>query len=410
LVNSVAFAPDGQTLFASCEDQNIYAWNLEEPTRPNVLGGHRAAVNALAIAPDGHWLASASQDSTARLWSLGGKDTASVAQPAPEFSTLLRSEDTLSPALGPVGVWCVAVSPDQFRVAVVTDKLILFDLNTRVAVASVAATNVYASTNTGFRSLTFSPDGRRLAVGGSDGTAAFLDAATLQPLIAPTNLHAGQVADIAYALGGAVLATGGGFGTGVTLTDVASGQILTNFSAVEEGFYPLQPLAVSPDGKQLATGSPDRLIRLWDLTTRQLLATCPQKVRFPGCIAFSPDGRLLAFADTIGSLYLWDPSGRRPLRPRSGGHSGGVMALAFSPDGTLASGGMDHTIRLWHPELEQETAILTGHSGWILRLAFAEHGNALVSGSLDGTLKVWRALSSEQIEAQDRAGVVRRPE
>ena len=405
VVSSLAFAPDSQTLFAGCWGQNIYAWNLDAPTRPSVLAGHSAAVNALAIAPDGRWLASAGQDGTARLWSLGGKDTASVAQPATEFSTLLRSEDTLSPALGPVGVWDVAVSPDQSRVAAAAgDKLILCDLKTGAVLARAAATNVFA----GFSCVTFSPDGRRLAVGGGDGTAAFLDAVTLQPLTAPTNLHAGQITDIAYALGGVVLATGGGFGTGIKLTDVASGQSITNFSAVEEGFFPVQPLAVSPDGKRLATGSPDRLIRFWDVTTRQLLATCPQKVRFPDCMTFSPDGRLLAFADALGSLYLWDPSGRRPMR-RLSGHSGGVMALAFSPDGTLASGGMDHTIRLWNPELDQEAAILTGHSGCILCLAFAEHGNALVSGSLDGMLRVWRALSFEQIEARDRAGVVSRP-
>ena len=175
-------------------------------------------------------------------------------------------------------------------------------------------------------------------------------------------------------------------------------------NGVQEGFYPLQPFAVSPDGWRQATGSPNRSIQ-WNVTTRQPVATCPQKVRFPDCMTFSPDGRRLAFADTFGSLYLWDPSGRAPVRQLSG-HSGSVMALVFSSDGTLATGSQDHTIRLWHPDIDQEVAVLTGHSGWILHLALAEYGNALVSSSWDGTLRVWRALSLEQIEAQDRAGVV----
>jgi WD40 repeat protein len=53
---------------------------------------------------------------------------------------------------------------------------------------------------------------------------------------------------------------------------------------------------------------------------------------------------------------------------------------------------------------------LTGHSGSILCLAFAEHGNALVSGSMDGTLKVWRALTFDRIKAQEQAAVVSRSE
>jgi len=67
----VAFAPDGQTLFASGWRQNIGYWNLAQPTEMLTLSGHSGGVNGLAVAPDGRWLATAGGDGTARLWSLG---------------------------------------------------------------------------------------------------------------------------------------------------------------------------------------------------------------------------------------------------------------------------------------------------------------------------------------------------
>jgi WD40 repeat protein len=264
----------------------------------------------------------------------------------------------------------------------------------------MSVTNIFQGGTPALGGLAFSPDGRELAVASDEGRVAFLDALTLRSLREPVRLHHSQITHLAYALNSSVLVTGGGFGAGITLTDLASGRVITNFNAIE-GFFPLQPLAVSRDGKRLATGSPEGPVRVWDIASRQLVASSPRKVSVFADLAFSPNGRLLAIADLTGAtMLLWDLDEQWPWRQRSGGVSA-VNRIAFSPDGrTLASAGMDHTIRLWHLDIDQEVAILQGHSDWVWCVAFAQHGNALLSGSRDGTLRLWPALSFEEIQAQ----------
>jgi WD40 repeat protein len=400
LVTSIAFTPDGRTLFASSWDQNIRSWNVQDPTQSQTWPGHSAGVNRLAIAPDGRSLASASSDGRARLWTLPTAETAPTLEVHDEFTTLFPLKDMLSPKNEPVSIFGVVESPAQNQaVATENRSLLLCDLGTRTVLKIAIATNVFKHVGTAFMRPSFSPDGRELAVGNTDGGVAFLEADTLQLLRELTHLHSRQITHIAYAQNGTVLVTGGGYGTGIKLTEVASGRTITNFSGVA-GSFPLQPLAVSRDGKRLATGSPETRVHVWDIAACRVVAASPQKVRLLHAVAFAPDGKLLAFADERGAIFLWDLTGRRPLRKRLG-HAGPANALAFSPDGrTLASGGMDHTIRLWHPEIDQEVAVLKGHNDWIWCVAFAEHGCALLSGSRDGTLKLWQALSFEQIATQ----------
>ncbi len=108
-------------------------------------------------------------------------------------------------------------------------------------------------------------------------------------------------------------------------------------------------LYVSNDGKWLACQRTGHVLEIWDVDANVLCG------KVSGIMAaFSPDGRELATTD-LGSdarheVAIWDPRTATEVRTCSGGHLGGIMCLAYSPDGTiLVTGGNDRRVRLWNP-------------------------------------------------------------
>ncbi len=387
-VSALAFSTDSRTLFAATTDQNIREWNLAFPERTLIRRGHSAGVAALVSTPEGHALISAGRDGTARRWNTDGQSSGEAVELLPEFERW--KEPDSPPALG------LSISSDQRTIAVsFADDVRLFDLASGGVRKIIVPSRIFSPPPGVVHSVAYSPDGAFLAFGGKNGWVALLDAATLLPAKNPIHLHDGEVSDLAFASGSRLLVSGGGDGAGVQLTDVASWKPIRRIEA--GGHLPLQALAVSPNGAQLATGSPEHLVCLWDIDSGQQLAKCPQPVRFLSALAFSPDGKWVAFSDESGAVFLWELRGRFPVR-RWTGHSATVLSLAFAPDGrTLASGSMDHTIRLWHPNIDQEVAVLTGHTAWVFHVAFAAHGNVLASGGMDGSVKIWRALPAPNV-------------
>lgn len=141
-------------------------------------------------------------------------------------------------------------------------------------------------------------------------------------------------------------------------------------------------------GNVLATGSYDNKVRLWDVTTGELIKTFEGHNGFITNLVFSSDDALLASASTDDSVIIWHIA--TASYKQLSKHEGDVWGLSFSPDDSmLLSGGEDNKINIWNTESGQFITSLEQHTGAVLTLAFSNNGKWLASGGDDYVIKVW---------------------
>jgi WD40 repeat protein len=159
-------------------------------------------------------------------------------------------------------------------------------------------------------------------------------------------------------------------------------------------------VAISPDGKTLASGGIDNTIRFWDVASGKEQATLKNAAEYGvESVAFSPDGKTLASGIGGSGVKLWDIGTRKDTILRDKVSEYASPLVAFSPDGkTLASGGRCiREIRLWDVTTGKQTATLKGHDEYgVGVLAFTPDGKTLASvGGHDGALKLWDVATGE---------------
>ena len=183
---------------------------------------------------------------------------------------------------------------------------------------------------TSLSNVVFSPDGRILASGNSDGTIILWDTTTHQPIGHPLTGYTRYVLRIVFSPDGKILALGNGDGT-VVLWDIAAnrpiGQPLTGYTS------PISSIAFSPDGNILAaSGNDNKAILFWDVATQQPIGQpLTGHTDTVQEIAFNPDGKTLASRSSDDVVIFWDLETHQPIGQPLTEYT--VTNIAFSPDG-----------------------------------------------------------------------------
>ena len=151
----------------------------------------------------------------------------------------------------------------------------------------------------------------------------------------------------------------------------------------------IRSIAVSNDGKFLASGGEDYTIRIWETQTGNLVRTLEGHQDWVNDLAFSPDGKYLVSGSFDGTGKIWDVASGEIHAPLSG-NPGTIFAVAFSPDGKyVVTGSNDNTAKLWDAQTGQEVRTFTGHGGVVRDVTFSADGDHLLTGSDDKTAKIW---------------------
>ena len=271
----------------------------------------------------------------------------------------------------------------------------------------------------GAQNVILSPDGRTMfAAGTGPSDTAILtwdlsDPRRPRAIGQPLADHTMPVFGLAVSPDGRLLATGGR-DQKVRLWNIADPG-----RPVALGVMPAGPsgtvysLAFTPDSRTLAAGSSDKTVKLWDVTDPvrvSVLRSLPPATGFVQSVAFSPDGSVLVTGDASGYLSVWDAREVRNIRLAGRQQTGPdqINSLKFAPQGkVLAVGGTKGLFQLWNltkPEAATRMASqIQVPENWVNAVAFSPDGRLLAIGSSDNVAQVWEVATGRLVSSLPHA-------
>ncbi len=380
-----------------------------------MLRGHERQVSSVAFSPDSKKIASGSFDGTVQLWELEKKEKST------RLSFGLKPREYERDG---GGVLSIAFNPNGEQLAVGCG-------DGRVKVQDINSPNTKPLTLNGHKdkgevwSVTFSLDGNLLASGGWDNKLCLWDIENSQNIPICERIHPDWIWSVVFSPDGKNLAAGCRNGTVwlwqlhpskklklikvLVINEENSLRHKFNKDDLNDRDCQIFSIAFSPDGKCLVAGSQDGKARFWDVSKPDKPSSVISPMRvLEGqnmerlIVGFNHDGQRLAFGSTTGKLQLWKREkdnykykyvedsllkGHEAHDKKSG--RVGVSSIAFSKDDHwLVSGSWDGTVKLW--DLRPPKPIsLDNHTEAVKTIAFSPTESLLASGSYDNTTRLW---------------------
>ena len=323
---ALAWSPDGRQLVSGGFDHSVRLWSAEP--RPDIVTRERIPLRLenrsnleqrLTVSPDGLWLTTVYTNGTYSLW-----DTLTLTESARQAWPL---EDLESVAASTGGRWLVFGGADG-----------IVKIVERITARELVSTNFGLGS---IRRLQFSPDDRWLVLyTWSDKSLRVVSFPGLAPVVTLPDEAFPHC--ISFTPDGRFLAVGtfGQYGYVVDL------ERRTRLAASFQHEAPVVGIALTRDGRRVATASVDGSVCLWDVATGRKAHTFSGQFDTFHSVVFSPDETELIAGTGSGMLHVWDLASRQEVfSPRA--HEGAVDLLGFRADGETLVTASGEEIRLW---------------------------------------------------------------